>query len=269
MKSRLFLIIAMLLFAGKLFGNEVSVQPAKELQLVENQLKIVLSKLGDEVSFKYSSNDTIEFRYHTRKFMIHTSYMTGKVSEKASERIGPDFDGFILWVQLQDAGFPIQANTPQTIREPYWNSYLAITQMTDTNKQIYWGLSYWSKTDQKVLSQIKETLWKFDKSPKNIPYKAQQIAENQGEELTGLFKKNLKSNSPYRIELIGGSSLNLRGKILENLKEDTRIWVTGQIYTKLYISPSPEAAMISHWDIWMEVENYKEISKSFEISDLD
>ena len=152
---------------------------------------------------------------------------------------------------------------------PYWNTYLDVTPITGTNKQVYWGLSYWGRTDQKVLSEIKEALWKLDKSPKKVPYKAGQIAENQGEQLTGLFKKNLKSNSPYRLELIGGAFLNLRGKILENLKEDTMIWVTGQIHTQLYKSSSPEAAMPTQWDVWMEVENFKEISKPFEIPEYD
>jgi hypothetical protein len=195
--------------------------------------------------------------------------MTGKVSEKASERIGPDFDGFILWIQLQDAGFPIQASTPQTLREPYWNTYLDVRQLNGTNKQIYWGLSYWSMTDKKVLSEIKGILWGLDKSQTIININGLQEPVIECEELTGIFKRNIKRTSPYRIEIIGGDSINLRGDILENIKEDTMIRVTGQIHTKLYKSPSPEAAMITHWDIWMEVEDYKEISEPFEIPQPD
>lgn len=269
MKSKLFILAVLIIFASKVISNEVPAKPANELLMVENQLNTVLSKLGDEVSFSYSSNDTLEFRYHTRKFMVHSGTMIGKFSEKAIEQTGPDYDGFILWGQLQDAGVANQAVTPQVIRNPYWNTYLDVTPLTGTNKQIYWGLSYWGHTDQKVLSQIKETLWKLDKSPKKVPYKAQQIAENQGEQLTGLFKKNRKSNSPYRLELTGGNSLNLRGKIIENLKEDTMVWVSGKIQTQLYLSPSPEAAMPTQWDVWMEVVSYKEISEPFEIPHPD
>jgi len=228
MKSRLFIFPAMVLFAGGVFANEVPAKPANELQEIENQLKTVLSKLGNEVTFKNLDSESFEISYHTRKFIVHSGTMIGKFSENTIEQTGPDYDGFKLWVQLQNAGVVNQAETPQVIKAPYWNTYLDVTSITGTNKQVYWGLSYWGRTDQKVLSQIKEALWKLDKSPKKVPYKAEKIAENQGEQLTGLFKKNLKSNSPYRLELTGGDSINLRGKILENLKEDTRVWVTGK-----------------------------------------
>ena len=267
-KTRVFLMISVLLITSCTLGNETSNKQDTELQTIQNQLKAVLSNLGNEVSFKSLDSELFEVSYHTRKFMVHSGSRIGKFSEDIFERVGPDNDGFLLKVYLQDKGTPIQANTPQTIKEPYWNTYLDVTQLTGTDKQIYWGLSYWSHTDQIILSQIKETLWKLDKSRNNVSLKAQQIV-NQGEELTGRFKKNKKSNSPYRLELIGGASLNLRGKILENLKEDTMIWVTGQIHTKLYRSNSPQAAMPTQWDVFLEVEDCKEISQPFEIPKPD
>ena len=181
----------------------------------------------------------------------------GDVSKKQLQK-EPDYDGFILRVTLQDAGTPVQFGTPQTIKEPYWNTYLDINTITGTNKQIYWSLSYWSHTDKNVLSQIKETLWRLDKSRKTINNNGKQEPVKKGEELAGLFKKNLKGNSPYRLELTKGNSINLRGEILENLKEGTMIWITGQIHTALYKSEG-SSAMPTQWDVWMEVNNCKEI----------
>ena len=85
MKSRMLFIIIAALFTNSISGEQVSIKPEKELQIVEKQLKDILNKVGNEVSFKYLDSKAFEISWHTRKFMVHSGSMTGRFSEKASK----------------------------------------------------------------------------------------------------------------------------------------------------------------------------------------
>jgi len=86
-------------------------------------------------------------------------------------------------------------------------------------------------------------------------------------ELTGIFRnpKNL-----YQLELIGPHGgtrrIHLRGDMLKDVPEGTRIWVQGKIQTRLLNATKSEASVqwTRHWRIFMIVEEYRKISKPFE-----
>ena len=87
------------------------------------------------------------------------------------------------------------------------------------------------------------------------------------QELTGVLKKTTKSHSPYKIELDGSTgSFYLRGAVLKGVPEGTRISVKGEIKTELYDSSVSEGSSASptHWQIFMDVKQFKRITKPFE-----
>ena len=87
--------------------------------------------------------------------------MTGEFSREAHDEIGPTFKGFVLFVDVQPKGEVNQAETPQTLRRPYWETYIQVTPVAGSDKQLYWGLSYGSQTDTNLLAQIRQAIEKI------------------------------------------------------------------------------------------------------------
>jgi len=134
------------------------------LNKIENKIRKALSDIETELSFDYPKNTQIlNIKYKTRKFMVHSPTKIGKYSSEAYETEGPDYEGFMLYIQLQDASTINQAVTPQLIKRPYWKTDLNVTQIKNTDKQIYWGLSFGNRTDPRSLERIKEVLKNLDK----------------------------------------------------------------------------------------------------------
>jgi hypothetical protein len=129
------------------------------LKQIANALRPVLEKLEPKADIAYlSSTASLVVGYRSQPYKIHGRSMTGEVSPDAHDEIGPSFKGFVLRVHLQGKGEINQAVTPQTIGEPYWQTYLNVTPIGGTRKQIYWALSYGSRTDATLLSQIRKAL---------------------------------------------------------------------------------------------------------------
>jgi len=84
-------------------------------------------------------------------------------------------------------------------------------------------------------------------------------------ELSGVLKKTVKAHSPYKIELDGRTtSFYLRGDVLKNVPEGTRIRVWGRIRSRLF-KPEEVSPWPIHWQIFMNVEQVKTISSYFDL----
>jgi hypothetical protein len=51
-----------------------------------------------------------------------------------------------------------QLETPQTIHEPYWRTFLQVTPVARTTNQIYWALSFGDHADERLLDKLKQAL---------------------------------------------------------------------------------------------------------------
>ena len=100
--------------------------------------------------------------YQTQKFKIHGRTKAGKISEETHDEVGPSHLGLILRVHLQRKGEINQAVTPQTIREPYWQTDLNVTRLAGSDQQLFWSLSYGSRTDEKTLDAIRKAIEKLE-----------------------------------------------------------------------------------------------------------
>ena len=158
---RLLICLFVLLTAGRLFAAEPGAIAA--LDRVEKALQPVLEKLDPKPEVtRVDNGNSLQAGYKTLTYTVHGRNKTGEVSPEASYVVGPGNGGFILRVHVEKAGLPHQAETPQTHKEPYWQTYLDITPLEGTQKQLYWSLSYSGKTDRDLLAQIRQKLGDLD-----------------------------------------------------------------------------------------------------------
>lgn len=157
MKKIIFLLISIALLPSFLFAET----PKSDITLksIENNIRKTLSEMESELTFEYPQyTSNLVVKYKTQKFMVHSIYKTGKISEKAYETEGPSYEGFMLKVQIEDKKTIHQAVIPQRINEIYWNTDLNHTVINNTDKQICWGLSFGVRTDKKLLEEIKNVI---------------------------------------------------------------------------------------------------------------
>lgn len=270
MRKQFLLIGLAVLLGSPIYADNAIERYDPVLKKVEENLRPFLKGLSPQPSIEYAKHSkSLTIKYRIRKFMVHSPSKIGRFSEEAHETVGPDFDGFMLRVHVQDAGTVNQAATPQTILQPYWKTDLDVTQVAGTSKQSYWGLSYGSRADESLLSSVRKALLELE-GPIGVGLPTRREAEKplsvrKGDELTGVFKRNVKGLSPYRLSVDGGGSINLRGKMLETVPDGTRIWVSGRIRSIFYDNSSdPTPAMPSQWHIFIHVERYERISKPYE-----
>ena len=157
------ILISILAFgmAGVSFANE-----NPELTRVAAAVRPVLEKFDIKADITFANpNASLLVSYRTQSFKIHARSMTGEISPVAHDETGPSFKGFVLRVHLQDKGEVNQAVTPQTLQEPYWQTNLEVTPLGGTQKQIYWALSFGSRTDAKLLEQLRKAMKELDGAP--------------------------------------------------------------------------------------------------------
>lgn len=136
-----------------------------ELKTVAHALQPLLEPLDPKPKISFpGSSAALVIAYQTQTYKIHSIQMDGEVLPKAHDELGPGYMGFLLVINLQDAGVMNQAFTPQTMREPYWRTDLDVTPLAQTHKQIYWRLSYGVRTDTNLLTRIRQTLHSLERA---------------------------------------------------------------------------------------------------------
>lgn len=136
------------------------------LATVAAALKPVLDKLDPCPSVEFPEHATSLIVTHLpQTYTIHGRSKSGQISTNVHNEVGPGFKGFILRAHLQPRGEINQACTPQTIREPYWQTDLDVTPIGDTASQVYWSLSYMGRTPTNILAEIRAAMRGLEKSP--------------------------------------------------------------------------------------------------------
>ena len=93
----------------------------------------------------------------TRPFQVHGAYMTGEYAEKTHEEEGPHRQGFLLHVRVGKGPDVGQLALPQTLREPYWQTYIDKSE-GHKGEYLLLRLSYGSRTDEKLLDRLKRVV---------------------------------------------------------------------------------------------------------------
>lgn len=132
------------------------------LRLAEQAIQPALSGLAPKPIVKREHGEggpVLVIQYEPRKFQVYSSDMTGQWSTNAREEIGPKANGFVLTLNIEKLGEPEQRTTPQTVREPYWETFLDLTPIAGTTNQVYWALSSGPRTDRALLERLKQAVW--------------------------------------------------------------------------------------------------------------
>jgi hypothetical protein len=72
--------------------------------------------------------------------------------------LGPSYDGFIVSLALQDGQYVGAAVIPQDLRRPYWTTFVYAYPISKGKQHLHVNISYGSRTDRKVIQQIKDLL---------------------------------------------------------------------------------------------------------------
>ena len=91
--------------------------------------------------------------------------------------------------------------------------------------------------------------------------------EHNLSELTGIYRR---PKGFHQLELVGPHGgtrrFHLQGDMFKDVPEGTRIWLRGEIRTKLMEATKPGVSMpwVRHWRIIVVVREYQRISEPFE-----
>ena len=271
MKKQALLIAIAALLGSQIHAEYAGKKPVSVRTQVEQALKPVLSELDPIPQFKHNNRNELTVKYRTRSFMVHSGAKSRRWSEKAHEVVGPDYDGFMLWIFVGNTGTGSQVMRPSTSERPYWKTEFHRTFVTGTSKQIKWNLSYGSRPNERILSKIRKALRELDNSVRiELPTHTdaeQTRSKSVSSNLTGVLRinKDAKAISPYQLNIDGGGQIYLRADILKNISEGTRLWAIGTIRsTPCYDISNPKRTTPIRYDIFMDVHTCYLTSKPFE-----
>lgn len=156
--AKIALSVGLIISAGLCRADEPGTAPVEPvLQAVESRLREALGDLDPAPAYRVDGT-TLVVEWRTQKFLVHPRTKSGEIAPQAREEVGPSHLGFVLNVHVQPAGEVNAAVTPQTLHTPYWETALDVTQVPSTDRQLFWGLSYGSRTDRKVLEIIRQSI---------------------------------------------------------------------------------------------------------------
>lgn len=140
---------------SRAFANE----PLATLTNVVHRLTAAFAGEEPKVRVEYNPEcGSARLQYRAQKFWIHQASKLGEWSTNALEEIGPSAKGLVLNVRVEPLGQINQLATPQTLRGPYFSTWVEITPIAKTTNQACWFLSVGQQTDPKLIQNIKQAL---------------------------------------------------------------------------------------------------------------
>ena len=148
-------IVALALFPCRLSATDKN----PVLKRTAAALAPALAQLDPKAEITFENNgNTLVIAYVPQPYKIHGHTMCRESLPIAHDEIGPSCKGFVLKVSIQRKGEVNQAATPQTLVKPYLKTDIDVTPVDGAPSQLFWGLSYGSRTESNVLSQIRTIL---------------------------------------------------------------------------------------------------------------
>lgn len=142
-------------------GASSSASPLDLCRAIADALRPAIAGLAPAPQLGTNAPASLSVSYLARTFKTHAPSMTGEFAEEAREEVGPAAKGFILAAEIQKKGEVNQAVVPQTLRRPYWDSYVQVTPVSGSDLQIYWSLSYGLSADADLLARIRQAVESF------------------------------------------------------------------------------------------------------------
>jgi len=145
--------------------GHINVSSAKEdysdpiIRTLRAEIKKELVELDPKPTFEVprsSDARTLIVRYRTRDYHVHTYDNKGRIRGTLSSSEGPSDEGFLLNIHIQYLGRTNNAVTLQPIQHKHWKEDVAVYKVEKEFKQIYFSLSYNTKTDPDLIATLKK-----------------------------------------------------------------------------------------------------------------
>jgi len=103
-------------------------------------------------------NAKLVAKYGTMTFTVHRRLRTGEILPKTGQVEGPNFRGFILEVSLARGGYEGPLEIPQTLKRPYWLTYIDRPPTQDGTGHYVINFSYGLQMDRELMKAILDVL---------------------------------------------------------------------------------------------------------------
>ena len=150
------LILAMLFASLGASLVTVAGAPSGQLELNENITKIVL-KHFPKADIAVNDGNFVA-KQGTMVFTVHRRSKTGEVGKKTDQVEGPNYRGFILSISARDGKYHGAAEVPQTLRRPYWQTYIDRPPRKGGKSHYVINFSYGSRLNREFMKAVLEAL---------------------------------------------------------------------------------------------------------------
>ncbi len=125
-------------------------------ELADRIQKIVRQHYPDvEITQK---NGWLSAKHGTMIFTVHRHLKTGEILETTDRVEGPNAEGFVLSLSVQEGKYEGAAVVPQILGEPYWQTYIDRPKTEDGQGHYVINFSYGSRLDKDFMKTVFEAL---------------------------------------------------------------------------------------------------------------
>ena len=138
--------------------------PPPALRAVETRLRELLKKELQDA--KVEADDAgLTARFDTQAFTVHNRDMLGRIAKETHAEEGPNNKGILLTLTTeQGKTYQGQAEVPQTLREPYWHTYINAYPLAEGDQHLWLVLAYGGRVDEKLVEKINSLIAEVTKS---------------------------------------------------------------------------------------------------------
>lgn len=148
--------LAILFVVLSLSAVAVLSAPVKQLELHDRVLKVVRKHHPNARIAQ--DNGNFVAKHGTMVFTVHQRWKTGEVRKETAQVEGPNFKGFLLSISVQNGKYEGAARVPQTLRRPYWQTYIDRPPTEDAKGHYVINFSYGSRLDREFMKALFEAL---------------------------------------------------------------------------------------------------------------
>lgn len=97
-------------------------------------------------------------KHQTMQFTVHGVLKDGTIRPKPHQEEGPQADGFVLGINLQEGSYGGAALVPQELRQPYWTTYFDAPSLEGGKHHFQIAFSYGSRLPREFQQEIRAVL---------------------------------------------------------------------------------------------------------------
>jgi hypothetical protein len=146
-------------------GNALAEPPPDELV---QKLTMAIRQHCPDAKIAVTKTEFVA-KFETMMFTLHRRGKGGDVFPDTYQDEGPKAKGFILRVTLNDGTYQGAAVVPQTLREPYFSTYIDASAAKQKDKHYFISFSYGSRLDKNLKQAIFEAIPKTRFQPGAAP----------------------------------------------------------------------------------------------------